>query len=282
MEEDIAQVDTDKGASILANFLDQMITLMVNNEEKLKRSSNSRISDIHPLYASILEDCISIRLLGEDSRLNQCYIISRALLERLINYCYLQVCSQEEFDDFISYSKNKAARRLSRSIESGGETKAKVEFAGGQYTLSKEMEEAVQQFTSQKGKEITRWTKLSLPDRATVVEQKAEKTSLFMHLLIIYSDASEALHGTIYGSLFHLGAYDLGSIPSDQASLDKHRYSTLSALYLFSGSAIDTMFSFMYQTGNKELAETASASNNEFKTASIKSGLLKVKKKSNN
>lgn len=37
-----------------------------------------------------------------------------------------------------------------------------------------------------------------------------ESTGLFMTMLMIYGDASEALHGTLYGATFHIVQY-LGS-----------------------------------------------------------------------
>jgi hypothetical protein len=57
----------------------------------------------------------------------------------------------------------------------------------------------VAKFTSERGREKTRWTDVSLSGRAAVVDAKVGKTGLFMCLLTVYADASEALHGTLYG-----------------------------------------------------------------------------------
>lgn len=274
MDKPDTNIDTEKGMLILAKFLDKQISLLVEIEPLLRNHSNKLINALHPVYSSIIEDAISIRILGENTRLNQCYIISRAFLERLINYCYLQVCDESELNAYLSYSKNKAARNLSREIHAEGELKAKIEYGEGKYILPEDMEEAVKQFASTKGKEITRWTKVSLPDRANMVDKKAKRSALFMHLLTIYSDASEAIHGTIYGSLFHLGAFSPGSKPHDQASLDKHRYSTLSMLYLLTAGTIDTLISFLHHTGVDGLEEAEKMSNSSFREASKNVGLL--------
>ena len=51
-------------------------------------------------------------------------------------------------------------------------------------------------------------------------------------LLAIYDEASEALHGTFYGAVFHSGVFDTG-IPKEKAELEKTWISRLS-LILFS------------------------------------------------
>ena len=93
-----------------------------------------------------------------------------------------------------------------------------------------------------------------------------------MSLLTIYADASEALHGTLYGATFHLGAYE-ASPPHDQASLDQHRYQTRSALYLMAGGSIDTLFALLASLGDGPFDTVAQASKNEFKEAAIATGL---------
>lgn len=271
------ELDTEEGCKIWETFLDKQIDRLVQIEPSLRSSMVARISDIHPIYSSIIEDAISVRILGADGRLNQSYIIARAFLERLINYCFLQISSQEEYGNFIDYSDNKAGRRLSRSMMIDGKIKAKVEYAEGKYELPEHVKKAIVKFTSENGREKTRWTKLGLPERAAVIEKESEKNGLFMHLLIIYADASEALHGTLYGSLFHFGIYDPGSVPTDQASLDKHRYSTLSMLYLVFGSAIDTLFSFLNEIGERSVENSSCSSDLEFKIAAVKTGLVQAK-----
>jgi hypothetical protein len=74
-----------------------------------------------------------------------------------------------------------------------GEKKARVALQNGDYELPPAIDAAVAEFTSKRGREKTRWTAVSFPDRAAVLEAKLGNTGLFMSLLTIYADASEAL-----------------------------------------------------------------------------------------
>lgn len=89
---------------------------------------------------------------------------------------------------------------------------------------------------------------------------------------MIYGDASEALHGTLYGALFHLGTFSPGSIPSDQESLDQHRNNTLSFLY-FMGSAAIGVLLFCLKENRVELSEAYTKADSLFKEAAEDSGL---------
>lgn len=276
----MTNVQTEEGVQLLANFLDEQISLLIRAEGIIRKSEFPRVVRLHALYAAIIEDSISIRLLGDAARLNQAYIISRALLERLTNFCFLQLCTDDEFRDYVDYTLNKIGRRMDRSIEANGEKKARVALQGGDFELPPEITAAVAKFTSERGREKTRWTSVSLPDRAAVIEAKLGNTGLFMSFLTMYADASEALHGTLYGAAFHLGAYDVGAVPQDQASLDRHRYETLSFLYLMAGGAIDTLLSMLKALDEPSFSEPALASKEGFKKAAIRTGLAAVKKKS--
>lgn len=269
-------VSTDAGSQLLAKFLDGQIKRLVESVNAINGSHIPRVARLFSLYSAVIEDAISIRILCENARINQAYIVSRALLERLTNFCFLQVCTAPEFSDYVDYSLNKAGRSLDRSIEANGKVKARIALNGGDFELPPEISAAIAKFTSERGREKTRWTNVSLPDRVAVIEAKLGNTGLFMSLLTIYADASEALHGTLYGAAFHLGAYQ-ASPPHDQASLDQHRHQTLSALYLMAGGGIDTLFSLLASLGDSHFKNVALASKNAFKEAAIATGLAASK-----
>jgi hypothetical protein len=265
-------ISSDAGTQILAKFLDGQIKRLVESVNAINESHIPRVARLFSLYSVVIEDAISIRILCENARINQAFIISRALLERITNFCFLQLCTTSEYSDYVDYSLNKAGRSLDRSIEANGKVKARIALDGGDFELPPEISAAIAKFTSERGREMTRWTNVSLPDRAAVIEAKLGNTGLFMSLLTIYADASEALHGTLYGAAFHLGAYQ-ASPPHDQASLDQHRHQTLSAMYLMAGGGIDTLFSLLASLDDSHFRNVALASKNAFKEAAIATGL---------
>ena len=271
-------VGTPEGTQRLASLLDDQIRGLISLELAVRESSNARVAKLYPLFAAIIEDAISIRLVGSDSKTNQAYILARALLERLINFCFLQIATEQEYKHYLDYTMNKVGRRLDRSIQVNGETRARIALNGGDFELPTELAEAVAKFTSERGREKTRWTEVSVPERAAVVDAKVGRTGLFMCLLTIYSDASEALHGTLYGAVFHLGAYDAGAVPQDQQALLSHHCQTLSTLYLLSAGAIDDLLKFLDGLGEAYARDAARQSRDRFKSAALDVGLAKPRK----
>lgn len=265
-------ISTHAGSKILALFLDSQIKLLVDNVSTINQCNQPRISHLYAIYSAIIEDAISIRLLCDNSRTNQAYIISRALIERVTNFCFLQLCTDTTFSDYLDYSLNKAGRSLDQSIEANGQVKARLTLNGGDFELPPKIRAAIAKFTSERGREKTRWTNVSLPERAAVIEATLGNTGLFMSLLAIYANASEALHGTIYGAIFHLSTYEIKP-PHDQVSLDCHFHQTLSTLYLMAGASIDTLFNLLASLHDETFNAVAKESKNAFKEAAIATGL---------
>lgn len=235
-----AKTDSREGVEIWRNCFEKHIRTLISIKDSIASSESERICKLFPLFSSIIEDSISLDLLLHHSRTNQCYIISRALLERVINFCYLQYSSDEEYTSFIDYTKNKAARNLSRQITLNGETKCSLNYSSENFSLPDDYQNAVDKFTSGKGREIPRWTQVNIDNRANILDSMTGQ-NLFIHLMMIYGDASEALHGTLYGSLFHLGVYNIGSVPYDEESLIKNTCEVKSFLYFMASSAIQTV-----------------------------------------
>lgn len=264
-------METQEGMLLWKKCFRKHIELLTKYEISVRECQNERAIKLYPLFSSIIEDSISLDILATNFRLNQCYIISRALLERVINFCYLLYSPEEEYESFVAYTKNKAARGLSRKIEIGGQKKVSLEFAGGEFELPQDYRDAVEKFTSENGREIPRWTKLNIEKRAIFLDEKSGR-NLLLHVLMIYGDASEALHGTLYGALFHLGIFSPGSIPKDQESLDRNRRNTLSFLY-FMGSAAIGVLLFCLKENRVELSEAYAKADALFKDAAEESGL---------
>ena len=273
-------METEQGMQLWRECFHLHINSLASCVDKVKNCQQERPEKLFPLFCAIIEDSISLDILALNSRLNQCYIISRALLERLVNFCYLLYASDDEYTSFVDYTKNKAARSLSREIQIDGKTKVSLKFSNGEYELPQDYKDAVDKFTSKNGREIPRWTSLNIDKRADFLDKKSGK-NLLLHVLMIYADASEALHGTLYGSLFHFGIYNPGSTPTDQESLDRQRYSTLSFLYFMGSSAIGTLLYSLKENGVK-INESFETTEISFKHASQESGLandVKLKKK---
>lgn len=233
----------DNGVEIWRGTFGHFQKILVNCLNKVLNSKNSRIEHLSALYSSIIEDAISIDILLKDSRLNQSYIIARALLERTVNLCYLLMTDDQTYKKYIDYSKNKAVRSHKRSFEVDRTVLASFNFNS---KFPDDYEDAVEKFTSDKGREIERWG-VNINKRAKFVNDNGGP-NFYFDIMFIYGDASEAIHGTLYGSLFHLGIYS-PERPQDKESLSKWRCSSICQVYLISTGILKKLMNVMENNG---------------------------------
>ena len=184
----------------------------------------------------------AVNLLALNNLLGESYMLARALLEKSINYMYLLVCDEDEYQKYLNYTRQKGYRILNRSFMVGDQ-KSELKWSGFiDLDDNLELKEAVNQFTSGKGKVITRWTPLSLSDRLATIRDKGKIKieGLMLATLGIYDDASEALHGTLYGSTFHYGFFE-GKIPSSVEDLAETYRNKLLFLFFALGTCIGSL-----------------------------------------
>lgn len=137
-------------------------------------------------------------------------VLARAFIETVINFIYLQICDQSEYDKYKAHTVQKAYRKLDRKVVVGG-IKIGIKFSGASEFLNKpEVKAALDEFTSDRGREKTRWTALSLTQRLEIISSRAsiDIRPLMLSTLDIYEDASETLHGTLYGATYRTWAYE--------------------------------------------------------------------------
>ena len=210
--------------------------------DELERIDNPRVLSLYHLMLSIYLTGSAINLLTLNNYLGESYMLARALLEKLINYMYLLVCEENEYKKYLNYTKQRGYRVLNRSFTAGNQ-KVELKWAGSvNLDDYPELKEAVSQFTSSKGKAVTRWTSLSLADRLNVIGEKAtiNITALMYSMLGIYEDASEALHGSLYGTTFNYGFFG-GKIPSNTKEFAETYRNQMLTLFFALGTSIASL-----------------------------------------
>lgn len=200
----------------------------------LETKSDNRLSSIYPLIDSIRTSAHSITPLIRGGLITESYILARAYLERLVNACYLLVCEKNQFDDYIEFSMQKVQRSLI-TRKSAYEAIGK-EVDAPDISSVPIVSKGLEKFTSKRGKEITRWTTLNIEQRINFIRTKHKEFNSNLFLAIsrfIYEDASEAVHGTLYGSLFHAGIfYGMSTPEKGEAYLNGTRRTLLMLLGL--------------------------------------------------
>jgi len=211
--------------------------------DEWEKIANKRIQSLYHLLMSIYITGNAINLLALNNFLSESYMLARALLEKIINYMYVLVCEEGEYQKYLNYTKQKGYRILNRSFVVG-EQKAELKWSGSvNLDDNPELREAVNQFTSGKGKAITRWTLLSPAERLNIIRDKGniKIEGLMLSTLGIWDDASEALHGTLYGSAFHFGFFE-GKIPAKVENLAETYRNKLLFLFFALGTSIASLF----------------------------------------
>ena len=186
--------------------------------------------------------------------IDSAYILARALVERAINFSYLAVAAEEEVSNWVAYSRQKKLRLLVRRGDAGS-----IRYQlHPEVTLDDLPEEArldLEQFTSPKsGREITRWTRLSLEQRIAALDGgfdrwKFPATWLLQAMTNVYAIGAEAQHGTLLGVGLPLG---LLAFPGE--SVNDHLGILLLAVIQCMESGIETL---AYLTGHQEWASEA-------------------------
>jgi hypothetical protein len=229
----------------------------------------NRLDLARPLLLGISSNALAIIKLAKDNFGNEVYPIARSLLERIITFYYLQSCSEPELGNYIDYSKQKTYRQFHREIIIN-DKKFSV-YATKNIDLSEfpDLKAAVDKYTSpQKKKPITRWSNLSLEQKLSIIDSAGEINIalLMIALLAIYDDASEALHGTMYGCTFHLGAFKPHvSIKSYMDLITEHLHNLTMIFYLFGYMIGDITRYVGKKCALDELYEFADAVNKQIK-----------------
>jgi len=228
---------TQHGLDSLANLFYQQARIIEKTIEvlfdSLAKKPQERVDTIYFLLFGLITSSKSILMLSYSGKIAECYILARSVVERIIIALYLLICDQDEFTRYKVYLNQKAVRMKNREIEVGT-MKAVLKASNYEEMLNNpKVQEALGVFTGPKGKKMTRWNTKSLKKMLdSIVNSGLDVRFLMLAMLAIYDEASEVLHGTSYGAIFHTGVFETG-VPKEKSELEKTWISRLS-LILFS------------------------------------------------
>lgn len=230
-------------------------------------SMSGRTKELKAFLGAIVSTGVAISRLAHEDLLNECIMLGRAFFERTINFCVLSVCDEEKFKEYAEHFIQKAYRKLNRTF-SAGERKMNLKFAGD-FDLKNhpELESAISKYTSKNGKETRDFLRLKIPEKLELI-QKASGADIayFLHYqTCFYEDGSEAMHGSFYGTIFHLGAAQPGF---DRRNIDAANIHLQKMLSLFLLD-IGTMAHYLLFIINKfeKIKETLEGSKHNFDMA---------------
>jgi hypothetical protein len=187
-------------------FIIQTALLYELAELITKLEKPGRLAKLGVLLFSLNSNSVAINKLFGEALIGEGQIIGRAFLEKCANFCYLNVCDEKEYDNYLSWSSYKIVhsvevkQRAYKNIEQ--DTPLPESFKEAKNS------DVYKKFSGKKGGKKFSWTNVSLYHRIKYIK---EKISSFEHRIYLatmnqfYDDASEEIHGTLYGITYHTG-----------------------------------------------------------------------------
>jgi hypothetical protein len=134
-----------------------------------------------------------------------CFPIARSAVETLINATYVLAVGETVAEKAIRHAEQKFYRDANRSV---GQGDYRLQITASAWRELGEdhaqLKEALQEFTSARGREKN-WTDDSVPLRIEAVGQRLgviPASGLLGAYALVYGDASEIIHGSLYGIQF--------------------------------------------------------------------------------
>jgi hypothetical protein len=240
--------------------------LLIDKEIPVSIDQN-RLAIARPILMGISSNAIASIKLAQRSFGNEVYPILRSLIERIITFYYLQVCDENELKSYVDYSKQKTYRLTTKKLEVNEKIFSVGLSEAVELDAFPELERAVEKFTSQKSKKpITRWSQTSIENKLSVIDKfRITNTKLLMiTLTTIYDDASEALHATLYGCTFHLGAYQPYRQIQKPDDMSKHFLENLTMIFCLFGLLLGRINVYVAEKlGKNELKKIAEATDSQ-------------------
>ncbi|EGK02563.1 DUF5677 domain-containing protein [Dysgonomonas gadei] len=172
-------------------------------------------------------------------------MLARSFMETVTNFCYASVCDAKEYRAFILHPIYKYYFKVGTSLKEGIDNYETYREHADAIKKKREklkeipiVQEALTIFSETKPN--LSWSKKSLNERIKVLEEWGKFLDVFFSLNKIeyYSDASEALHGSLYGCTYDIGAFDPDFDHTNKEELYKKLYKDEACMILYLGTLI--------------------------------------------
>jgi hypothetical protein len=148
-------------------------------------------------------------------------MLARSFIEKMTNFCYLNICEKEEYERFFLHPYYRTYHNSDKS-KHAKDKKISLQFSGrNELKTIPKVAEALKVF-SEKDPRMN-WSNRSIDEKISLIAEKTDIRIEFflMNTLTIYSNASEALHGSLYGCTFGIGTYQPNSSNKDPKEVEK-------------------------------------------------------------
>jgi len=239
----------EKLAKIIISFDRQLFLLRQISRDKL----TGRALEVWILIASALSTGSSIIILGKDSKyfFAETIMLARSFLEKIVNFCYLQVCSNSEYEKFMLHPYYRQYHNLNRTKNAHDE-KIILQYSGiDEFTKIPQVKKSLEKFSDTNSRK--NWSKKTIDEKVAYIKNYSniDVSFFLMSLLTIYSDASESLHGSLYGCSYHTRVYEPSINQHNKDEVAIYNLKTLILLYANMATLTHLIFQLLKQQNNK-------------------------------
>lgn len=214
-----AKIDMTSENGNVANEMRQCFENQLNLLKMLlkQKFENERLHSLRIVPASSCSTGAAICDLGKHPEyyFAEMVMLARSFIEKTTNYCYLILCDEDEYRNYITHPYYRMFHNLDRE-KSAGNLKLSLRMEGRERLKTHpQIAEALARFSETNPKK--NWSEKSIDQKVLLIHKRSKVRVEFylMNTLTIYSNASEALHGSLYGSAFHLGTFEPGGDPAN-------------------------------------------------------------------
>ncbi len=245
-------------------FASQLMLL----KDAIPKISDERQSKAATLLISCTQTGAALLQLAHqiDSFTSESIMLSRAFMEKITNFVYVSICDEKEYRAFILHPIYKQYHLMvgfktedvhldenhrinnAEFLKQYNEQKEKQE----KFKKNPIVQEALTLFSETNSRK--NWSKKSLSERIKVIEKWGKCLDVFFTLskLQYYSDASEALHGSLYGCTYGIGAFDPEFERNKKDELEKKLYKDSACNLLSLGGLIHESFTVIKYSNDIE------------------------------
>lgn len=256
---DLGSPETSKN---IWNFYRNQTRLLTESTTLVNKQESRLWGVVAALLLSVNETNGSLLWLARNRKARDAYVLSRTVLETIINTCFILANGPETAEKAWRHANQKAYRDLDRTVRVN-EKVFRLKWTGRvDLAQHPELMEAIREYTSKKGREITSWTPETVNQRIEAIDKKygnRATTSLQLALLAIYRHSSEISHGTLFGAMQSIGLLQPPGPPNNLEQMIIFRQKQVNMLCLMLGASIDSLLWILgKELGDESFAQKSS------------------------
>jgi Family of unknown function (DUF5677) len=188
-----------------------------------------------------------------DTFTGESLMLARSFMEKITNFCYVNICDEREYRAFLlhpiyKHYHNTGSPTMEEDIDFSAENAVARQKKQEELRKIPIVQEALALFSETNSR--MNWTRKAMGEKIDIIAKWGKLLDVFFTLnkLEYYSDASEALHGSLYGCTFNVGVFERGFDHTKGEEIEKKLYKDNACVLLHLGMLVHESFTLISYT----------------------------------